>query len=310
MKNKTEKTHRNGRLSQNADMDTELLNQEGETERSLKRKDEDDDYIPVIIKRSDESVRHPDDVLTKAIDEGLEQLRRPFLSLLLSSIGAGLILGFTAMAVALMATFTSGSHEPAITRITMALVYPLGFIVCIMSGTQLFTEHTATAVYPFLGKQANFKELIRLWAIVVVGNVTGAVGSAGLLALADDVIMATNGYVFIGHHLVNYDFNSLIISSLLAGWLMALGGWLVLVTSPGISQIVCIYLVTFLIGFGGLHHSIAGSVEMFAALFVSDEFTVAQALNFIGSALLGNLIGGSIFVAGFNYSHIRKTQQV
>lgn len=34
------------------------------------------------------------------------------------------------------------------------------------------------------------------------------------------------------------------------------------------------YVVTFLIGIGGLHHSIAGSAEIFTAMFLSSEFTV------------------------------------
>ena len=69
-------------------------------ERRLERLEEDQSFVPVIIKRTDESRRHPDDVLVTAIAEGLEQLCRPALSLGLSSIAAGLILGFTAMAVA------------------------------------------------------------------------------------------------------------------------------------------------------------------------------------------------------------------
>jgi len=296
--------------SGSADENPEKVEEIRETERSVERKSEDEDYIPVIIKRSDETVRHPDDVLEQAIEEGLEQVNRPFLSLLLSSAGAGLILGFTAMAVAVMATLTFSQDNPLLLRLSMAFVYPLGFIVCIMSGTQLFTEHTATAVYPFLANKVGAKQLLRLWVVVILGNIIGALGSAGLLVLADEVIMAREGYILIGHHLVGYNNSTLLVSSLLAGWLMALGGWLVLVTSPALSQIICIYIVTFLIGLGGLHHSIAGSVEMFTALFISDEYTLMQALRFISVALGGNLIGGSIFVAGFNYSHIRRTQQV
>lgn len=296
--------------SKSADTAPEKIEEILETERSVERKSEDEDYIPVIIKRSDETVRHPDDVLEKAIEEGLEQLNRPLLSLLLSSAGAGLILGFTAMAVAVMATLTHSLEQPLLLRLSMAFVYPLGFIVCIMSGTQLFTEHTATAVYPLLAKKVGVTQLLRLWIVVILGNIIGALGSAGLLVLADEVIMAREGYILIGHHLVGYTNTTLLVSSLLAGWLMALGGWLVLVTSPALSQMMCIYIVTFLIGLGGLHHSIAGSVEMFTALFISDEYTLAQGLRFIGCALGGNLIGGSIFVAGFNYSHIRRTQQV
>ena len=78
--------------------------------------------------------------------------------------------------------------------------------------------------------------------------------------------------------------------------------------SPGGVAIKSIYIVTFLIGIGGLHHSIAGSAEMFTALLISDEFTVGQAARFIGVALIGNLIGGGVFVGVLNYGHIRKTQ--
>ena len=83
------------------------------------------------------------------------------------------------------------------------------------------------------------------------------------------------------------------------------------VSSPRMgAQITCIFIVTFLIGVGGLHHSIAGSAEMFSALLLSNEFSVPQAVRFIATALLGNLIGGSCFVALLNYAHIRRTQTV
>lgn len=280
------------------------------TEREAERKAEDEDYVPVIVKRSDEAVRHPDDVLEKAISHGLEQINRPLLSLLLSAAGAGMILGFTAMAVAVMATLAAPLENPFVLRITTALVYPLGFVICIMSGTQLFTEHTATAVYPVLSQKSDIRELLRLWFLIIVGNLIGAAASAGLLTLADEVVQAREGYIMLGHHLVGYSNSGLLVSSILAGWLMALGGWLVLVTSPALSQMICIYVVTFLIGLGGLHHSIAGSVEMFTAIFIGGDFTILQGVHFIGLAILGNLIGGSVFVAGFNYSHIRKTQEI
>lgn len=280
------------------------------TERSIERGQEDEEFIPVIIKRTDQAVRHPDDVLENAIDHGLEQLKRSILSLALSSMGAGLILGFTVMAVAVMSTLTAPLGNPMFLRLSMAVVYPLGFIVCIMVGTQLFTEHTATAVYPVLSGKADLKKLGRLWAIVIVGNLIGAAFSAGLLTLSEEVIRAHDGYVHLGRHLLDYSAGPLLISSMLAGWLMALGGWLVLVTSPALSQMFCIYTVTFLIGLGGLHHSIAGSVELFAYIFMGGPVTAHEGFRFLGIALLGNTIGGSVFVACFNYIHIRKTQEI
>ena len=278
-------------------------------DRRLVRREEDRSYVPVIVKRNDETHRHPDDVLVAAISEGLEQLHRPVLSLGLSSIAAGLILGFTAMAVAIVTIAAEPLHGwPMLERILVALAYPLGFVICLTSGAELFTEHTATAVYPVLDRKATLPMLLRLWTVVIVGNLIGALASAGLLTLAEPVIGARLGYLEIARHLVEPSAAQLMISAILAGWLMALGAWLILATPPTVSQIVSIYIVTFLIGLGGLHHSIAGSVEMFAAYLAADEFTIAQTARFITLALLGNLIGGSIFVAVLNYAHIRETR--
>ena len=89
---------------------------------------------------------------------------------------------------------------------------------------------------------------------------------------------------------------------------MAQGGWLILATPPTSSQIVCIYIVTFVIGLGGLHHSIAGSAEVFTGMFHSGDYDVAGIMKFLTSSVLGNLIGGSVFVGILNYAHIRKTR--
>ncbi len=280
------------------------------TDRSLERRAEDRTWVPVIIKRTDEAIRHPDDVLDAVIEEGLEQLARPTFSLGLSAVAAGLILGFTAMAVAVVSVAVQPfSDWPMFERLALAVVYPLGFVVCLMSGAELYTEHTATAVYPVLDGRASFTALLRLWVTIVVGNLLGAFVSATLLIGADSVIGAREGYIEIGRHLVAFPSSALLLSAVLAGWLMALGAWLIMATPPTVSQIVSIYIVTFLIGLGGLHHSIAGAVEIFAAVLASNEFGGAEVLRFLSLALLGNLIGGSLFVAALNYAHIRESRK-
>lgn len=278
------------------------------TRRNEERKEEDKNYIPVIIKRTDESFRHPDDILEKAISEGEEQMNRSAMSLLLSSSAAGLIISFTVMAVAVFTTMLQG-YDPIAQRVLTALVYPLGFVLCILSRTQLFTEHTATAVYPILDGRFPVKRLFSLWLIIIGGNLLGGLVSSQLLVQADTVIQAAYGYTKIADHLLAFDSKSLLISAVLAGWLMALAAWITLSTPSTLSQIVIIYIVTFIIGIGGLHHSIAGSVEMFVGYFISDKYSVMDVGYFVSHALFGNLVGGSIFVALLNYGHIRQTQK-
>lgn len=278
------------------------------TERTKERIKEEDTFVSVIVKRSDAAMRHPDDTLEKAIIEGSEQLKRKAISLGLSSVAGGMIVGFSAMAVAVMTTLTLPLENPLLTRLSQALVYPTGFIICIMGGAQLFTEHTATAIYPILDRRSSISRLLRLWSIVIAGNLIGAAVIATLLSQVDNVVKAREGYILIGKHLTEYEFGSLFLSAILAGWLMALGAWLVLSAAPDSSQIFVVYIVTFLIGLGGFHHSIAGSAEMFTAWFIGDKRTTQEVFSFIATALAGNMVGGSVFVGVLNYAHIRHTQ--
>ncbi|GAA5131504.1 formate/nitrite transporter family protein [Thalassotalea piscium] len=275
----------------------------GDKDRRKERRMESDQYQQVIVKRIDETFRHPDDILQLAIHEGKSQIERPKLSLLLSSIAAGMIIGFTVLAVAVMASIL-GDLE-GINRVLVALVYPLGFVLCILSRTQLFTEHTATAVYPLLDGAASGIGVLKLWSIVILGNLSGGFIIALLLSSAESVIHAREGYLLVANHVLAYEAGSLFVSAILAGWLMAIGAWTILSTHSTPGQILCIYVVTFLIGIGGLHHSIAGSVELFVGYLMSPTISLSMIFPVIGIILLGNAIGGSIFVALLNYGHIR-----
>ncbi len=279
------------------------------TKRSVERQEEDDRFVPVIIKRTDQAKAHPDDILERAISEGLEQIKRPVFSLLLSAIVAGIIVGFSAMAVGIVTQMLPNDLSPYLKRLIVAFFYPLGFIMCILSGNQLFTEHTATAAYPLFDQRAKFGKVLRLWLVVLGGNFIGTIFLSSLLVLSEPVLQASQGFLEVAHHIIDYSHDTLLISSIVAGFLMAMGGWLVLAAPPQMSQIMSIYIVTFLIGLGGFHHSIAGSAEVFLGWLHGAHYSLSNMLTFLSTIVIGNLVGGFVFVAAFNYAHIRQTNQ-
>lgn len=212
------------------------------------------------------------------------------------------------MCVAIASEMHPLALDPLKNRLATALVYPLGFIICILSRTQLFTEHTATAVYPFLDGKTTFKSLHTLWITVLAGNLIGTFLSTLLIYMAEPVIGAKDGFMELTNHLTHFQAQHVFVSAILAGWLMAQAGWLILASSTSTGQIISIYIATFIIGLGGLHHSIAGSAEVFGGLLHSAVPNYAGAAKFLSSAIIGNLMGGSLFVAVLNYGHIKKTQ--
>ncbi|MFW7378446.1 MAG: formate/nitrite transporter family protein [Oligoflexus sp.] len=279
------------------------------THREKERLEEDQRYIPVIIKRTDEVKKHPDDILNRAIYEGLEQLKRARPSLFLSAFSAGIILGSYIIAVAAVASGLEGITQEVLQRLAIAVIYPAGFIVCIMSGTQLFTEQTATALYPILDQRESWRKLIILWIVVLAGNFAGTFFISILIAQIEPIIGISSGIELIVQHLLLPDASLIFLSSVIAGAMMAQVGWLVLATPPQTTQMISVYIATFVIGVGGLHHSIAGSAEIFLAFFLDVDFPRDKVLHFFILSPLGNLVGGTTLVAILNYGHVRKTQK-
>ncbi|MBA2291187.1 MAG: formate/nitrite transporter family protein [Gemmatimonadales bacterium] len=252
-----------------------------------------------------EATKSAQTILRQEIEVGSEQLQRPTAGLLLSSLSAGLDIGFGPLMVATVIALSPVDSLGV--RLVTALVYSIGFMIVILGRSELFTEHTTLAVLPLLSGQTSVRRVARLWGLVYCGNIAGAVIFAALAAplgvglglfTADDVGRMSRGLT---------DHTSLIIlgSAIAAGWMMGLVSWLVTAARDTVGQVFIILLVAGSISFLHLHHSIAGSVEVLMGVFVADV-TVGEFLKFLVLATVGNAIGGIVLVAGLKFSHVTK----
>ncbi|HBQ81240.1 MAG TPA: hypothetical protein DD850_18420, partial [Erwinia persicina] len=104
--------------------------------------------------------------------EGEKELERDGLALLFSAIAAGLSMGASLMAKGI---FQVNLHDVPGGFLLENLGYTFGFIIVIMARQQLFTENTVTAVLPVMHKPSgsNVLLLMRLWGLVLLGNLIG-----------------------------------------------------------------------------------------------------------------------------------------
>jgi len=102
-------------------------------------------------------------------------------------------------------------------------------------------------------------------------------------------------------HIIDYDNEVIFVSAILAGWLMDLLSWLLTSIKDTISKIVIIFLITSIMAFTNLHHSIIGNIEVFSGLISSSKIRITDYLTFQSLALLGNAVGGFVFVGLFKY---------
>jgi formate/nitrite transporter FocA (FNT family) len=246
-----------------------------------------------------------DEILSQEVNEGLREFERSSVSLFLSAISAGLDLGFSALVVAAVLTLVTGVYGSPLTTLLVANAYTIGFIFVVLGRSELFTEHTSLAVLPVLDRQRSLSDLGRVWGIIYAGNIVGGIVFA-LFAVTIGPAFGIFDVAALGKIVAPFIEHSVKIlfgAAVLAGWLMGLLSWLVSAARDSISRIFFVWLITFVIGFTHVPHSIVGHIEMFAALIAVSGVTLADYLQFMVVASVGNAIGGTVFVALLKYGH-------
>ena len=185
----------------------------------------------------------------------------------------------------------------------MSFVYPIGFILVILGQSILFTEQTSLLTLPVLNNKRSIGSLLKIWGLVIAGNLLGGYIMAFILIWIGPKlnIFQHEAIEKIAEHVTDYNGVVIFISAILAGWLMGLLSWLITSSRDTMSRIFVIYIITATMAFTGLHHSIIGSVEVFSGMIISDKIHFYDYLKFQSFALLGNSIGGGVFVALLKY---------
>lgn len=81
--------------------------------------------------------------------------------------------------------------------------------------------------------------------------------------------------------------------------------WLVEAAEAAVGQFLVIGALTFLVGLGRFDHSVASTSEVFAAM-LDGSVGVAGAASWLGTAVLGDVVGGVGIVALLNYGQVRR----
>ncbi|GGZ32720.1 formate/nitrite transporter [Echinicola pacifica] len=275
---------------------------ESDKEEAKRQKNIDSELKKSTSKSSDGAKSHGE-ILKQQLTEGLETYDKKASSLLLSSVTAGLEIGFSYLLICTVYSYFSDEMSEADSYKLTALVYPVGFIMVILGQSILFTEQTSLLTLPVLNKKRSLRSLLKIWGLVISGNLIGGYTIALLLLWIGPKLGIFDYAVVekIALHATEYPSEVIFTSAILAGWLMGLLSWLMSSSRDTLSRIVIIFIITAMMAFTGLHHSIVGNVEVFAGLVSSPNIQFARYLNFQFFALFGNAVGGAVFVALLKY---------
>ncbi len=232
-----------------------------------------------------------------------EEMSRPAVELALSSFQAGLMIGFSLLASAYLASLVGPEHRAA----AAAAGYPLGFIFVVLARSQLFTENTLDPLLPLLERRdgETLRGVLRLWGIVLGGNLLGTLVFAVVAARTPMINESLGASLHeVAEHATTGGFGLVLYRSIFGGWLVALMAWLVASTSFTGAQILFVWLTTAPIAAFGFRHAIAGAAEAFYQA-ASGRATWGEMIGaFLIPAILGNVIGGGVLVALLNHGQV------
>lgn len=234
--------------------------------------------------------------------EAVEELERQNSALFWSGLAAGLSMGFSFIAEALLqSALPEAPWRPLISKFG----YSIGFMIVILGRQQLFTENTLTPVIHVLRERrlGVLLDALRLWGVVLAANILGTMIFGVGLHFADvfDATQRATLYAVAGE-VVSGSFRETFLSAILAGWLIALMVWLL--PAAETARVGVIIIVTYLVGIGGFSHIIAGSALAFYALAAGSATLAAAFGSFFIPTLIGNIVGGVAFVAVLNYAQV------
>lgn len=276
------------------DRHSDELQVESDEKLEGKKIEVDEDRLPSRAMAIHEHIRQ----------DGEKEMERDAMALLWSAIAAGLSMGASLLAKGIFHVQLEGVPGGFLLE---NLGYTFGFIIVIMARQQLFTENTVTAVLPVMQNPTlgNFGLLMRLWSVVLLGNIIGT----GVAAWAFEHMPifdeeTRDAFVKIGMDVMKNTPMEMFSNAIISGWLIATMVWMF--PAAGAAKIVVIILMTWLIALGDTTHIVVGSVEILYLVFNGTLHWSDFLWPFALPTLAGNICGGTFIFALMSHAQIRN----
>nr|WP_320116706.1 formate/nitrite transporter family protein [uncultured Desulfuromonas sp.] len=274
----------------------------------------------------------PAELSQSLVPWGTIKARRTVLELLVLGFLAGAYIGFAAHLATVVAT--GDFAWLGMKKLAMGAVFSVGLMLVIIPGSELWTGNTLMSV-SLLERQISWRDMMRNWLLVYLGNLAGALFLAWMIAgqtgILDGPIGATALKIAVGKvsepvanssHQLGYFFRAIGCN-----WLVCLAILLAMAAQDIGGKILGIFFPIMAFVASGFEHAIANMYFIPAGIFAR-QWPEVPALADLPADLvatltwsnmwldnllvvtLGNLVGGSVFVGGLYWLvYIRRLKQ-
>ena len=272
------------------------------------------------------------ETVEKYIDTCQAKTSMPSGKLLGKSILAGVLIGLGAAASSVAA---HAIGDVGVARLVAAVVFPVGLMMVIMLGAELFTGDCLLAMSVLDGKQ-KMTDFIRILVSVYIGNFIGATILAIMIAMSGQLNYSgglLGAYTIkIAISKANISFSQVIVSGILCNVLVCAAVLMALSAKDIAGKLLAIFFTIMLFVTAGFEHCVANMYYITAGLvakmnpeyvqvamdsygFTTEQLESLNVTNYLLTNLvpvtIGNIIGGAVlFGAAMFYLNTNKEKAV
>ena len=249
----------------------------------------------------------------------------PVVKMFLLGILAGAFIAFGAEASSLAAHNVT---QVGIQRLIMGCVFPVGLIMVVLLGTELFTGN-CMMVAAVADKRVKFAMLLRNWVVVYLGNLIGAALIVLLVSATGQLGYSSNGLavltIKIAAAKTGLSFGAAFAGGILCNVLVCIAVLLAMASKSIIGKIAGIWFPIMAFVLSGFEHSVANMYYIPAGIFASMNPAYAaaaqeagvnmanlNALGLLGNIVpvtLGNIVGGAVIALVMWFCFARNKEQ-
>ena len=211
-----------------------------------------------------------------------------------------------------------GVQPVALGRFLSAAVFPIGLMMVLCAGAELFTGNCLIFL-SVLDKKATVKGMFYNWIVVYLGNAVGGIAVAWLVVYSNSIGLYNGDLAQMTVNTalaktVKLTFTQGLLKGILCNFMVCLAVWCAFGAKDLQSKIIGSYLPVFLFVLSGYEHCIANMYFVPAGIFVSSLYSIqAEGLSWLSFLVknllpvtIGNILGGSLFVgAAYWYVYIQ-----
>lgn len=245
----------------------------------------------------------PSDIAKDFLWSAEQKLLPTFAQKILYSLLGGAYIAIGGM---LAVTVAGGMPElqatsPGLVKFILGAVFPVGLIMVVVGGAQLFTSDCAVLPFGFMAGRLSIADVLKNWTLVYLGNFAGALFIAWLFSYQAGLLQGGPWEAFLNKLAVTKTtapFVKVFIKGIGANWLVCLAVWMSYSAKDITGKILAMWIPVMCFVTLGMEHSVANMFFIPSAMLLGSDVSLVDflATNLL-PATLGNIVGGAIMVA-------------